>query len=366
MSLAHREKVNILMVDDQPGKLLTYEAILADLGETLLKALSPNEALDCLLSTDVALILMDVSMPEVDGFQLADMIHEHPRFREINIIFVSGIHSTDLDRLQGYEHGAVDYIAVPVIPELLRAKVRVFAKLHRQKKQLQTLSREMQNLSSRLITMQDEERRRIARELHDSLGQELVAAKMLVESIQKVDRLPEAKALAEEGTGSIDNAIKQVRSMSYLLHPPLLDEVGLYSAIRGYLEGLGKRSGIQTHLEVQPPGFPRLGLELETALYRIVQEALTNVCRHSGAGNAWVALRRNRNQVLVSIRDDGKGIADHVVDLRPEGIGVGIGGMKQRIAEFGGELRLQNMTPGTLVELSVPVSEDRVLSSAVP
>src|ERR1700748_3345479 len=116
------DKVNILMVDDQPGKLLSYEAILADLGENLIKATSGREALEHLLKTDVAVVLMDVSMPELDGFELADMIREHPRFRHTAIIFVSAVHLTDLDRLKGYQRGAVDYLSVPVVPELLRAK----------------------------------------------------------------------------------------------------------------------------------------------------------------------------------------------------------------------------------------------------
>src|ERR1700753_1516455 len=120
------EKVNILMVDDQPAKLLSYEVILNDLGENLIKVTSGREALEYLLKMDVAVVLMDVSMPEMDGFELASMIREHPRFHRTAIIFISAVHLTDLDRLKGYESGAVDYISVPVVPELLRAKVSVF------------------------------------------------------------------------------------------------------------------------------------------------------------------------------------------------------------------------------------------------
>src|ERR1700738_2199087 len=130
-------KVNILMVDDQPGKLLTYEAILGELGENLVKASSGREALDFLLKMDIAVVLMDVSMPELDGFQLADMIRQHPRFQKIAIIFISAVHLTDLDRLQGYQRGAMDYISVPVIPELLRAQVSGFAELHRKTRTLE-------------------------------------------------------------------------------------------------------------------------------------------------------------------------------------------------------------------------------------
>src|SRR6202451_3273548 len=169
------EGVNILMVDDQPGKLLSYEAILGDLGENLIKAHSAREALDQLLRNDVAVVLLDVSMPELDGFELADMIRQHPRFRKTAIIFISAVHLTDLDQLKAYQRGAVDYISVPIIPELLRAKVSVFADLHRKTRQMEILNRDLRSLSSRLISMQDEERRRIARDLHDSVGQ-LVAS----------------------------------------------------------------------------------------------------------------------------------------------------------------------------------------------
>jgi signal transduction histidine kinase len=138
------DKVNILMVDDQPAKLLSYEAILANLGLHLIKATSAREALEHLLKTDIAVVLMDVSMPEMDGFELAAMIRQHPRYQQTAIIFVSAVHMTELDRLKGYEVGAVDYIPVPVIPEILRAKVSVFADLYRKTKELEELNSELE------------------------------------------------------------------------------------------------------------------------------------------------------------------------------------------------------------------------------
>jgi PAS domain S-box-containing protein len=138
------DKVNILLVDDQPAKLLSYEVILRDLDENLLKAASAREALELLLKKDIAVVLIDVCMPELDGFQLAAMIREHPRFRQTAIIFISAILLSDVDRLRGYEMGAVDYVPVPVIPEVLRAKVRVFAELYRKNRQLEQLNRELE------------------------------------------------------------------------------------------------------------------------------------------------------------------------------------------------------------------------------
>jgi len=139
------DKVNILMVDDQPAKLLSYEVILAELGENLIKANTASEALNVLLKTDVAVVLMDVSMPDLDGFELADVIRQHPRFQKTAIIFISGVHLTDSDKIQGYRSGAVDYISVPVVPEVLRAKISVFADLHRKTRQLENLNNDLEH-----------------------------------------------------------------------------------------------------------------------------------------------------------------------------------------------------------------------------
>jgi PAS domain S-box-containing protein len=138
------DKVNILLVDDQPAKLLTYQAILGEVGENLLSANNATEALELLLKNDVAVVLIDVYMPDIDGFQLAAMIRNHPRFEKTALIFISAILLTDVDRLRGYEMGAVDYVPVPVIPEVLRAKVKVFVELYRKTRQLEQLNRELE------------------------------------------------------------------------------------------------------------------------------------------------------------------------------------------------------------------------------
>ncbi|HTG22705.1 MAG TPA: response regulator [Reyranella sp.] len=166
------DKVNILLIDDQPAKLLSYEVILAELGENLIKATSPHEALGILLKTDdVAVVLIDVVMPQLDGFQLATMIREHPRFQKLAIIFVSAIQVGEMDHLRGYEIGAVDYVSVPVVPKVLRAKVRVFVDLYRKTRQLEVLNSELEaRVAARTAELeaqterlrQSEERRSIA------------------------------------------------------------------------------------------------------------------------------------------------------------------------------------------------------------
>ena len=137
-------KVNVLLVDDQPGKLLSYEVMLARLGENLIKASSAKEALEHLLKHDIAVVLVDVCMPELDGFELAAMIREHPRFQKTAIIFISAIHLSEMDYMRGYSAGAVDYVPVPVVADVLRAKVRVFAELYRKTRELEQLNRDLE------------------------------------------------------------------------------------------------------------------------------------------------------------------------------------------------------------------------------
>ena len=153
--MTEHEKVNILLVDDQPAKLLSYEVILHELKENLIKASSGQEALEHLLKSEVAVVLMDVCMPDLDGFQLAAMIREHPRFQKTAMIFISAIHLTDMDRLRGYEMGAVDYVPVPVIPEVLRAKVKIFVELYRKTRQLERMNAELEErVSSRTAELE--------------------------------------------------------------------------------------------------------------------------------------------------------------------------------------------------------------------
>ena len=143
--MTDRERVNILMVDDQPAKLLSYETVLQGLDENLIKASSGKQALEELLRTDIAVVLMDVSMPELDGFELAEIIHQHPRFQHVAIIFVSAVHLSDVDRIKGYNRGAVDYVSVPVVPEVLKAKVHIFVELYRKTRQLERLNNQLED-----------------------------------------------------------------------------------------------------------------------------------------------------------------------------------------------------------------------------
>src|SRR3984885_8486343 len=172
-----QEQVNILLVDDQPAKLLAYEVILKELGENLVFAASGREALEYLLKNEVAVILVDVCMPELDGFELAAMIREHPRFRKTAMIFISAIQVSDLDRLRGYEMGAVDYVPVPVIPEVLRAKIRVFVELYRKTRQLERFNTELED-RVRARTAELEESHARLRESEERHSLAIAAGKM--------------------------------------------------------------------------------------------------------------------------------------------------------------------------------------------
>ena len=144
------EKVNILLVDDQPARLLTYESILSELGQNLVTARSGIEALEKLMRDEFAVVLLDVSMPDMDGFETARLIHEHPRFERTPIIFVTGVHMSELDRLKGYKVGAVDYVSIPVVPEILRSKVAVLVELYCKRRELRALNRNLAEANERL------------------------------------------------------------------------------------------------------------------------------------------------------------------------------------------------------------------------
>ena len=317
--MGEHDKVNILMVDDQPGKLVTYEAILNELGENLIKARSGKEALDHLLKTDIAVVLMDVSMPELDGFELADMIRQHPRFQKVAIIFISAVHLTDLDRLNAYQRGAVEYISVPIVPELLRAKVRVFADLHRKTQQLETLNRDLRSLSARLMAMQDEERRRIARDLHDGIGPLIAALSMnngiLAQQTRKLG--PEIADVLQQNNQLVEQLSKETRTISHLLHPPLLDEIGLLPAIKMFAEGFAERSSVTVTMNLSPE-IGRLPANVELSVFRIVQECLTNVYRHSGSKTARIQISYSQDKMLsVQVCDEGKGMPRQMARRRP-------------------------------------------------
>ena len=239
--------------------------------------------------------------------------------------------------------------------ELNRELRSRMAQLAESRSQLELRTLELQRLSGQLLHTQDEERRRLARELHDDLGQELVALKMSVE-IARQHKNSDELSLA---IPILDRAMQKVRNMSYILHPPLLDESGLIPALHSFLEGFKKRSGLNVTLETQPASFARFSREIETSVFRVIQECLLNVYRHSGSADARIEVHQQLDRIIVRVRDFGKGIPLTVTPggLRPIATGAGIGGMKERLKQFGGDLKVSRVEPGTLVEANIPLFE---------
>jgi signal transduction histidine kinase len=224
---------------------------------------------------------------------------------------------------------------------------------------LNEVNRNLRDLSARLMQLQDDERRRIARELHDSVGQMLAALTMNLSTVRTdVERLSKTVLALTDSEGLVQQMSTEVRTISHLLHPPLLDEAGLASALRWYVEGFAQRSGIKVDLDL-PEDFGRLPSEAETAIFRVVQECLTNIHRHSESRIAKIRLREHDNLVLVEVEDQGKGIpSDKMKEMASVGTpGVGIRGMRERLRQLGGSLEIKSSEKGTLVVVRLPVRE---------
>ena len=216
----------------------------------------------------------------------------------------------------------------------------------------------LRKLSARILTLQDEERRRLGRELHDSAGQLLAALHINLGVIaQRTQSDPSLSARVADSAALADQVISEIRTLSYLLHPPMLDETGLASAVEWYARGFSDRSKIAVNLDVDP-NLPRFPMEVEMAIFRIVQESLVNIHRHSGSRTAFISLHADVEGASLTIRDEGCGIPAEILKNMEEGggnMGVGIGGMRERARQLGGAISIRRANPGTAVEVSLPV-----------
>jgi PAS domain S-box-containing protein len=225
---------------------------------------------------------------------------------------------------------------------------------------LEKAQQSLRRLSGQLLQVQDDERRRLARELHDGAGQILAALNMNLESLQEAikDQIPPSlNHRLGESIRLANQVIKETRTLSYLLHPPLLDEAGLRDALHWFVGGFIERSGIQTELEISP-NFARLPRELEIAIFRIIQESLTNIHRHSGSAKASIRLALDGNQIFLTISDQGKGMPSEATLEEPKKnrkLGVGIAGMRERVLQLGGEFEVAAGNPGTIIKAVFPI-----------
>jgi PAS domain S-box-containing protein len=244
------------------------------------------------------------------------------------------------------------------VKERTQELAETIASLQSEMQVRQKTEQQLRELSARLLRLQDEERSRIARDLHDSTGQTLTALKLTLASLENlVANVPEAPHLLQDLEALADQAIQEIRTTSHLLHPPLLDEAGFSPAAQWYVEGFGKRSGVQTRLEVSGLSLTK---EAELVFFRVLQESLTNVLRHSGSTAVDIRLYSEGEDAALSIRDYGKGIASEKLKTFHQtaaGVGVGLGGMKQRVRELGGHLRVECDGTGTCVTATLPLAK---------
>jgi two-component system, NarL family, sensor kinase len=228
---------------------------------------------------------------------------------------------------------------------------------------------ELQNLSQKLLKVQDEEKRKLARDLHDSTGQTLAALKISISFLQENCRQHSSTlGLVSQVAALADQAIDEIRTTSYLLHPPLLDEVGFRCAAEWYVEGFAKRSGIKVTLDLATER-ERLPMRMEIALFRVLQEALTNVHRHSGASQVSVCSRRESESVILEVKDFGCGIpAERLVGLRGASaeMGVGLAGMRERLNELNGKFEIESDSHGTSIRAIVPLPKPLTTLFAQP
>jgi signal transduction histidine kinase len=222
---------------------------------------------------------------------------------------------------------------------------------------LDNVNRNLRDLSARLMQLQDDERRRIARELHDSVGQTLAALSMNLTTVRTdIEQLARTAIALNDSEGLVREMVTEVRTISHLLHPPLLDELGLASALRWYVGGFSQRSNIKVDLDMAED-FARLPAEMETAVFRVVQECLTNIHRHSGSPVARIRVRERDGHCQVDIEDKGKGIPQKKLEeMASAGTpGVGIRGMQERIRQLGGTMEISSDSSGTVVTVRLPV-----------
>jgi len=347
-------QAKILLVDDEPKSLFALQELLSDLGQNLMIAQSGEEALRLALKNDFAVILLDVRMPGIDGFETARLIRSRERSRLTPIIFLTAAADEMNSMFRGYEVGAVDYLMKPVVPEVLKSKVAVFVDLHRKSERLRESEEKLRRLAAHLISVREEERAHIAREIHDELGQVLTGLKMEVTWLAK--RLKDRDLIDKTDSMSklIDSTVQTVRKIATGLRPEMLDDMGLIAAVGWQAKEFQKRTGIRCRTKLPPEG-AKLDIDVSTTMFRIFQEILTNVARHSRATRVDMELRITDERVALDVVDNGVGIGEGDLNGKKS---LGLLGMHERALLFGGEVKISG-TPGhgTRVTVSIPLRQ---------
>jgi len=346
-------QAKILLVDDEPKSLFALQELLSGLGQNLMVAQSGEEALRLALKNDFAVILLDVRMPGIDGFETARLIRSRERSRLTPIIFLTAAADEMSSMFRGYEVGAVDYLQKPVVPEILKSKVAVFVELHRKTERLRESEEKLRSLAAHLISVREEERAHIAREIHDELGQVLTGLKMEVTWLAKRLREKPLIEKTESMCKLIDTTVQTVRKIATGLRPEMLDDMGLIAAVGWQAKEFQKRTGIRCRAKLPPE--VKFDIDISTTMFRIFQEILTNVARHSRATRVDIELLLSPERVGLEVVDNGVGIADEDLNGKKS---LGLLGMNERALLFGGEVKITG-TPGhgTRVSVSIPMKQ---------
>jgi signal transduction histidine kinase len=394
---ARIDRVNILLVDDQPSKLLTYETILSELGENLIKASSASEALQYLLDNEIAVVLVDVCMPELDGYELAAMIRQHPRFQKTSIIFVSAILMTDLDRLRGYESGGVDYVPVPVVPEILRAKVSIFAELYRKTRALERLNAELEErVSERTAALEattralqeanhrkDEFLAMLAHELRNPLAPIRTAVQLLRLKELTEPHRRQARDVIERQVEHLVNLIDDLLDVSRITRGMItlqLEPVLIGAIVARAVETA--RPAIDANRHSLALDLPDELISVEgdkTRLVQVIANILHNAAKFMDpGGQIRLSVRRDGSTAVIKIADTGIGIAPEAipkifelftqVHSRSEraqgGLGIGLALVRRLTEMHGGTVGVNSEGSGRGAEFTVrlPIMASQVAS----
>lgn len=390
-TMSEEAQATVLAVDDNDAVRYSLSRYLREGGYGVMEARTGTEALH-LARQNPALITLDINLPDMDGFEVCRRLKQDPLTSGIPVLHVSASFVGAEYRVRGLEGGADAYLSEPISQQELLATVRALLRLRQAQREaerqaadaektreelkranerlefrvrertveLERRNADVQELSRRLLKAQDDERRRVSRELHDSTGQLLVALKLNLSQLKAEvsPRNAEAERLLDDTSSMIEEMTRQIRTLSYLLHPPLLDEAGIASAVKWYVEGFGARSNIDVSLDF-PPNLGRLSQDMETTIFRLIQESLTNIHRHSGSETASIRVVESEQEVSLEIRDEGKGLVltDH--GSNKFRFGVGILGMKERVSLLGGTFEISSNPSGTTVRVVLPTKMDR-------
>jgi signal transduction histidine kinase len=362
MDAEHLEgRVSILLVDDQEPKLLALEVVLAELGEEIVRANSGEEALRFLLNMEFALILLDVNMPGMDGFETARLIRQRRNSEHTPIIFITA-YPDEMLAARGYSLGAVDYILTPVIPEVLRTKVRVFVELYRkttetrrQAERLRARARQLGVLASQLVEAEQRERRRLAQVLHDHVQQLLAAAMMRIQLAQQEPRKGMVTRTLAEVEELVQDAIAAARSLAVDLHPPVLNDGGMVAALEWLARHMQRNHGLAVTVEGRSDS--ELPAPCRTLVFETARELLFNVVKHAGVDRARILLvDSGADEVGITIADEGAGFDPERLDSGDDPLShTGLARIRERLQLLGGSLQIESAVGGgTRITVQIP------------